>query len=70
MNAKIQVVAIKDGKLFPFESAHDAQRKLRPIGFKVHERNIRYCFTGRCKTCGGFMWFHADEPEKYGKYLF
>ena len=37
------IIGIKDGKIYPFASARDAERKLRSKGFPAWERNIRHC---------------------------
>ena len=70
-----QIVGIKDGKLFPFDSATNAAKILKEKGVKINCRNI--CATCHGKTivngkysyirkrAGGFQWFFADEPEKY-----
>jgi len=74
---RIPIVGIKDGKLYPFESAVTAGRILKAKGVKVCSRNI--CSVIHCtlqknnrnglyyirKHAGGFQWFRADEPEKY-----
>src|ERR1035437_777223 len=74
---KIPVVGIKDGKLYPFESAVTAGRILKTKGVKICSRNI--CSVIHCtqqknnrdglnyirKKAGGFQWFFANEPEKY-----
>ena len=76
---KIPIVGIKDGKLYPFKSSVDAAEILKAKGVKINARNIRavckqtlirigkYSYTR--KKAGGYMWFPADEPEKYQEYL-
>lgn len=77
---RIAIVGIKDGKLYPFRSATDAEKILRKKGIKVSKRNIRSVCDEKAnknkrngkyyirKTAGGFRWFNADDVEKY-KYL-
>ncbi len=77
---RIAIVGIKDGKLYPFRSAIDAEKILRKKGIKVSKRNIRSVCDEKAnknkrngkyyirKTAGGFRWFNADDVEKY-KYL-
>jgi len=74
------IVGIKDGKLYPFDSAVNAARILKTKGIKVNSRNI--CAVCNCKVvyngkysyirkkAGGFQWFFADQPEKYMQLLF
>lgn len=72
---RIPIVGIKDGKLFPFDSAVDAAKILKLKGIKICSRNI--CAVCHCKkvvngkysyirkTAGGFRFFFADDVEKY-----
>jgi len=60
-----EIIGIKEGKLYPFHSIRDAERKLRSRGFGISERNIRHCLKGERKTLCGFRWFYADDVEKY-----
>lgn len=65
------IVGIKDGKLYPFESAVTAARILKEKGVKICSRNI--CSVIHCKTikvgkysyvrkkAGGFQWFFEKE---------
>ena len=67
------IVGIKDGKITAFRDALTAERYLRSLGIKVNKRNINTVCHGKDvhrKHAGGYMWFFADETEKYEKYLF
>ena len=69
MITPIPIVAIKDGRIYPFLSAHDAERKLKSKGFKICERNIRHCLRGERKSLCGFHWYYADDVEKYCHFI-
>jgi hypothetical protein len=78
---RIPIVGIKDGKLYPFDSAVNAAKILKAKDIKVCSRNI--CAVIHCtkqrnnrngkfyirKRAGGFQWFFADEPIKYSHLL-
>jgi hypothetical protein len=78
---RIPIVGIKDGKLYPFDSAVTAARILKSKGVKVCSRNI--CCVIHCKLqknnrngryyvrrkAGGYQWFFADQPELYSKLI-
>jgi len=73
------VVGIRDGKIYPFESAVDAGRLLRAKGIRVNSRNIcavchkkkvkttfgKYEYSYIRKKAGGFQWFFTEDVEKY-----
>jgi hypothetical protein len=59
------IVGIKDGKLYPFESAVHAAKILKVKGYRVNSRNICRSIHNPQWKAGGFRWFFADEIEKY-----
>jgi hypothetical protein len=69
------VIAIKDGKLFFFDSATNAARILKSKGIRINARNINSVCNEKIeivgghpyirKKAGGFQWFFANQPEKY-----
>ena len=74
---RIPVVGIKDGKLYPFDSATNAARILRLKGVKISCRNINSVIHNKKqknnrngkfyvrRRAGGYNWFFADNTEKY-----
>ena len=76
---RIPIVGIKDGKIYPFDSAVNAAKILKAKGIKVNQRNINSVCNEKIelnggkpyirKKAGGFRWFFADQPEKYMMYL-
>ena len=73
-------VAIKDGKLIAFESATEAAKILKAKGVKISQRNICACcleqkvtvgkYSYVRKKAGGYVWFYADQTEKYINLLY
>jgi len=78
---RIPVVGIKEGKLYPFDSATNAARILKSKGVKISCRNINAIIHQKLqknnrveryyirKKAGGYQWFFADETEKYQSLL-
>lgn len=64
-----RIVGIQDGKFFgEFESAADAERKMKTKGIKVCGQNIRNCCKGIGRvSCGGIKWFYEEDFEKWSK---
>lgn len=59
----IKIVAIKNGKFYPFESSEHAQRITG-----ITARNIRSVCAGKRKKAGGFQWFY-DKDINIWKHL-
>jgi hypothetical protein len=53
---KRQVIGIKNGQFFVFESATKAAKIL-----EIERRNISHCCKGKRKHCGGFRWFFEKD---------
>ena len=66
----IKIVGIKNGEFFGmFESAADAEVKLRAKGIKIRATNIRHCCYGNRPSAGGVKWFYEKDFEKWSPLL-
>jgi len=73
------IVGIKDGKIYPFDSAVNAAKILKAKNIKINARNINAVCNAKIypnngypyirRKAGGFRWFFADQVEKYSSYL-
>ena len=60
----IKVVGIKDGEFFGmFESAAEAELKLKKLDIKVCATNIRNCCKGKRPSAGGIKWYYEADFE-------
>lgn len=60
----IKIVAVKDGKFWPFNSSNHAQRVTG-----IQARNIRSVCAGKRKKAGGFQWFYDKDVDKWKELL-
>jgi hypothetical protein len=73
------IVGIKDGKIYPFDSAVNAAKILKAKGIRVNAQNINAVCNKRVeihgarpyirKKAGGFNWFFADDLKTYSDLL-
>jgi len=63
-----KVVGILKGEFIGmFESAAQAQIKIKEKGIAISATNIRHCCKGQRPSAGGIKWFYEAEYEVWSK---
>jgi len=65
----VQIVGIKDGKFYPFESCYHAARFFKAKNVNTTARNILKVCKGERNTLLGLRWFYEYDYEKYKNLL-
>jgi len=65
----IPIIAIKNGKFYPFESCYHAARFFKAKNVNTMARNILKVCKGDRNTLLGLQWFYESDYEKYKNLL-
>ena len=64
----IKVVGIMNGEIIGmFESAAEAEKKIKGKGIAIRATNIRHCCKGKRPRAGGIKWFYESDFEKWNE---